>query len=99
MPTYSKTSPYYSTQQFGQFLDVLVPRPIPKNTNDITYVIDSIYQYKPQLLAYDLYNDPTLWWVFASRNPNVLVDPLFDFAAGTTIFLPTKNTLTVALGL
>ena len=99
MPTYSKTSPYYSTQQFSRFLDVLVPRPIPKNTNDITYVIDSIYQYKPQLLAYDLYNDPTLWWVFASRNPNVLVDPLFDFTAGTTIFLPTKNTLTVALGL
>jgi hypothetical protein len=99
MPTYSKTSPYYSTQQFGRFLDVLVPRSIPKNTSDTTYVIDSIYEYKPQLLAYDLYDDPTLWWVFASRNPNVLVDPLFDFTSGTTIFLPTKNTLTVALGL
>jgi len=99
MSAYSKTSPYYATQQFGRFLDVMTPRPIPKNTSDIRYVIDSIYEYKPQLLAYDLYNDPTLWWVFASRNPNVLVDPLFDFATGTTIFLPTKNTLTVALGL
>jgi hypothetical protein len=99
MPTYSKTSPYYTTQQFGRFLDVMVPRDIPKNTNDVTYVIDSIYEYKPQLLAYDLYNDPTLWWVFAKRNPNVLVDPLFDFTTGTTIFLPTKSTLVAALGL
>ena len=99
MSKYSKSSPYYSTPQFGRFLDVMTFRDIPKNTNDITYVIDSIYEYKPQLLAYDLYNDPSLWWVFACRNPNVLVDPLFDFTAGTTIFLPTKSTLTAALGL
>ena len=99
MPTFSKTSPYYNTQQFGRFLDVWNYRPIPKNTSDITYVIDSIYEHKPQLLAHDLYNDATLWWVFASRNPNVLVDPLFDFTTGTSIFLPTKSTLIAALGL
>ena len=99
MATYSKTSPYYATTKFGFFLDVLNYRNIPKNYNDTSFVITAVYNLKPQLLAYDLYGDTALWWVFASRNPNVLVDPLFDFVAGTAIFIPTKETLTQTLGL
>ena len=99
MATYSKSSPYYATQQFGPFLDVLNYRAIPKNTFDVEYVIDQIYDLKPQLLAYDLYKDTALWWVFAGRNPNVLIDPIFDFRTGRTIFIPTKQTLSQTLGL
>ena len=97
--TYSKSSPYYSTGQFGQFLDVLDYRPVPRNASDIEYKIDAVYNRRPDMLAYDLYDDASLWWVFASRNPNVLKDPLFDFTAGRTIYIPTKDTLTAALGL
>jgi len=39
-----------------------------------------------------------LWWVFAQRNPNTLVDPLFDFKEGTSIRIPTLDTLRDALG-
>mgnify|MGYP000187358642 CR=1 FL=1 len=99
MAAYSKTSPYYETQQFGSFLDVMYHRSLPKNVNDVSFTIDATYDLKPQLLAYDLYGDPALWWVFASRNPNVLKDPLFGFVAGTTIFIPTKETLVSTLGL
>ena len=99
MAVYSKTSPYYETQQFGPFLDTLAYRSIPKNINDTSYTIDEIYNLKPQLLAFDLYGDPTLWWVFASRNPNILIDPLFSFVSGTTIFIPSKDTLISTLGL
>jgi hypothetical protein len=50
-------------------------------------------------LAYDLYNDSRLWWVFAQRNPNRLKDPVFDFVAGTSIYLPDIANLKTALGI
>lgn len=99
MTTYNRSSPYYATGQFGQFLDLLEYRDIPQNQNDVEYQIDAVYQYRPDLLAYDLYQNAALWWVFAVRNPNVLKDPMFDFSAGKIIFIPTKETLTASLGL
>jgi hypothetical protein len=96
---YGKTSAYYGTGLYGNFLDVLEPRVITKQTDDVYYTIDKTYQNRPDLLAYDLYGDSTLWWVFAARNPNVLRDPLFDFVAGVTIYIPKKTTLTQDLGL
>lgn len=99
MATYSKSSPYFSTGQFGQFLDVLEYRPIPKTASDIEYVIDAVYKHRPDMLAYDLYGDSTLWWVFVSRNPNTLKDPVFDFYPGQRIFIPKKETLVATLGL
>ena len=54
---------------------------------------------RPDMLAYDLYSNSKLWWVFASRNPNTLADPFFDFTAGTSIYLPDAATLKQVLGL
>lgn len=96
---YNKLSPYYITNKFGQFLDVLNQRSIPKNVNDVKFTINAIYQYRPDLLANDLYGDPALWWVFAMRNPNIIQDPIFDFKSGKIIFVPTSETLTTALGI
>lgn len=96
---YSKASPYFSTGLYGQFLDIRINRPITKLASDNLYSIDQVYNLRPDLLAFDLYKDAALWWVFAQRNPNVLKDPLFDFVTGTTIYLPTLATLTTDLGL
>lgn len=96
--TYSKTSPYASTDTFGFFLDVANIRNIPFDASDVVYQIDAIYQYRPDLLAYDLYGDSALWWVFSVRNPNTIQDPIFDFTAGSTIYIPKKATLTTVLG-
>lgn len=96
---YSKLSPYYTTQTFGQFLDVLNYRSIPKNSLDVKYTIDAMYSHRPDLLAYDLYNYVGLWWVFAARNPNIIQDPIFDFITGQVIYIPTKETLTNTLGI
>lgn len=96
---YSKSSPYFGTGQFGPFLDILEYRSIPKNADDVEYTIDRVYKHRPDMLAYDLYGDSKLWWVFASRNPNVLKDPLFDFYPGQKIFIPKKETLVAKLGL
>lgn len=96
---YSRTSPYYDTGTFGNFLDVLTYRKIPAKTSDTYYEIDSVYHRRPDLLASDLYGNSALWWVFIVRNPNVLKDPIFDFTAGTRIYIPQKDTLNTALGI
>ena len=98
--TYPSTSPYYVTGIVnGKFLDVMVDRPIVKQQSDIYWEITLVYEYRPDLLAYDLYADSRLWWVFASRNPNTLADPFFDFTTGTSIYLPENATLISVLGL
>jgi hypothetical protein len=99
MATYSKSSPYYDTKNYGSFLDVMNNRSFRKLPSDVYYQIDRIYQYRPDLLAYDLYGDAGLWWVFAVRNPNVIKDPVFDFRPGVSIYIPKKETLITDLGL
>ena len=96
---YSKASPYANTETYGFFLDVTTFRDIPAIASDVVYQIAATYKYRPDLLAYDLYGDSALWWVFAMRNPNTIQDPVFDFLPGTTIFVPKKETITIALGL
>jgi hypothetical protein len=95
---YTAASPYFKTTSFGNFLDIMVNRPITKLPDDVLYEIDSVYEYRPDLLSQDLYGTSSLWWVFAQRNPNVLIDPLFDFIAGTRIYIPKLDTLKQDLG-
>jgi len=97
--TYKKTSPYADTRTYSFFLDVANIPQIPFDTTDVQYQIDAIYRNRPDLLAYDLYGDASLWWVFAVRNPNTIQDPVFDFLPGAIIFIPKKETITAALGL
>ncbi len=97
---YPRSSPYYNADVVnGKFLDVMNNRPIPTLPSDVYWEITTAYNLRPDLLAFDIYGDSKLWWVFASRNPNRLKDPLFDFVTGTGIYLPTSNTLQQALGL
>ena len=85
--------------RFINFLDVLKPRSFPARQDDVKYTIDRVYKHRPDLLAYDLYGDANLWWVFATRNPNVLKNPILDFIPGVSISIPKKETLVTALGL
>jgi hypothetical protein len=98
MPKYSATSAYATTPLNDYYLDVMTNRPIPRESDDIVFTINATYSNRPDLLAYDLYEHADLWWVFAQRNPNVLVNPLNDFKTGTVIFLPKISTLRSVLG-
>jgi len=98
MADYASTSPYYATGYTQFYLGPMVNRPIPKQTDDLQMIITQTYQFRPDLLAFDLYNDPGLWWVFYQRNPNTLAAPPLDFAAGVKIFLPKISTLRLTLG-
>lgn len=96
--SYSRSSPYYGTQSWGKFLDVWSSKTIKADVTDAVYQIDNIYHSRPDLLAFDLYQDSSLWWVFALRNPDVIKDPIFDFLTGTIIYVPTKATVQASLG-
>jgi alpha-L-fucosidase len=98
MAKYSNTSPYFNTSENKISLDFLNPRTITADQDDISYTIDRIYAYRPDLLAYDLYGVPGLWWVFYQRNSNTLTKPPLDFAVGTQIYLPKESTLKSTLG-
>ena len=98
MATYLPSSPYYSTSITDNDLDVLHLRNIPKADNDPFYTIAKEYEFRPDLLAFDLYGDVNLWWVFINRNPDLIKDPIFDFTAGTEIQVATKSTIETLLG-
>lgn len=98
MANYDPTSPYFQTGYSQFFLDVMINRPIPKQTDDSLFKINATYQYRPDLLAFDLYDNAGLWWVFYQRNPNTLTKPPLDFKVDTAIYLPKITTLRNVLG-
>jgi len=99
MATYTSTSPYYKTQMWGKYLDVWSGVTITPDPSDALYQIDSVYNGRPDILAFDMYKDSNLWWVFAVRNPDVIRDPLRDFQTGTIIYVPTFAVVKTALGI
>jgi hypothetical protein len=98
MANYNTTSPYFDTLYTQFYLDVMTNRPIPKENDDQVLLITDVYQYRPDMLAYDLYDLPELWWVFYQRNPNTLTAPPWDFESGKEIYLPKITTLRSVLG-
>ena len=99
MAEYSNTSPYFATDQNNISLDFLRPRTITAEEDDVSYTITQTYAYRPDLLAFDLYGSPRLWWVFAQRNPNEIEDSIYDFAPGVTIQLLKLSNLKQDLGI
>ncbi len=98
MANYTSISPYFTTGYTQFYLDVMDNRAIPRESDDQYFQINEVYQYRPDMLAYDLYGQSGLWWVFYQRNPNTLTRPPWDFAAGVNIFLPKLSTLRSTLG-
>ena len=96
---YTQDSPYANTEMHGEYLDIMAFRTIPPKDDDVVFTISMTYKYRPDLLAGDLYNNTNLWWVFQMRNPNTLVDPIYDFDVGLKIYIPKQETIEQALGL
>jgi len=98
MAKYASTSPYATTPQGSGYLGIYHPRSFDFINADIEYQIDKFYSLRPDLLAYDLYGNAKLWWVFSVRNPDVLKDPVNDFAEGTIIRIPRQDDIDAGLG-
>jgi len=97
--TYSKASPYFNTDQKSNYLDVMSIRDIPALKDDVLFTLTSQYKHRPDLLAFDIYQNEQLWWVFAMRNKDVIRDPIYDMIPGIKIFIPQFSTINKALGL
>jgi|TARA_B110000967_G_C18438410_1_gene341975 hypothetical protein len=77
----------------GWYLDVNDLPKLPKSRADRLYAVDAKYAKRPDLLAHELYGTVRLWWVFALRNPDLIIDPIEDFVSGLPIYIPTKETI------
>jgi hypothetical protein len=99
MAIYKTSSPWKDTPIENNYLTIFKIRPVSSEPDDFLYTIEPQYTYRPDLLAYDLYGDTKLWWVFTQRNMDVIQDPVYDFIAGTKIYIPKGNSLKTILGL
>ena len=95
---YDNDSPYGITGAYSFYLDVLEPRLIQPELNDVLHTLTAVHEFRPDLLAFDLYQNSKLWWVFQSRNPNAIEDPIFDFKTGLKFYLPSKQAIDNTLG-
>lgn len=96
--SYSGFSPYYNTPQTSWYLSNWEPVDVGPDASDSLIIIESKYKHRPDLLAYDKYGTVQLWWVFSSRNPDILIDPIFDMVEGVLIYIPTLEKITSVIG-
>lgn len=91
--TYKADSPYYGTPQTQWYLLPRVHREIAPHGTDQRIIISAKDHLKPYMLSYDLYGTPAYWWVFSSRNIDLIRDPIYDFTSGLEILVPTRDRL------
>lgn len=96
---YKNTSPYYKTEITNGYLGTISFRNIAAEKDDILFEVSTKYHNRPDLLAYDLYNDVSLWWVFAVRNKSIIKDPVYDLVSGAKIYLPKITAIKKSLGI
>ncbi len=90
MSQFKSTSQYLLTPIKDFYLDIMVQRSVPSSEFDNLIIIPPEYDQRPDLLSQLQYGTPRLWWVFAVRNPDILIDPINDFLAGLEIFVPAN---------
>ena len=87
---YKNNSVYKNTKLRKYYLDIFEPPIITNLENYNTITLESRYNYRPDLLAYDLYGQSELWWIFTFYNRDTIKNPIYDFKSGTQIKIP-KN--------
>lgn len=95
---YPITSPYAITPQTSWNIGLYKHRAIPADVGDREILIGLKYNLRPDRLAFDLYGSSDYWWVFLVRNMNIIRDPIWDFQAGVTIFVPSAQHLRSVIG-
>lgn len=95
---YSPNSPYAATKVNGWYLGHYVHRPIYSAPDDELITLEKKYENRPDKLSYDLYGTPEYWWVFQTRNRNVIKHPIWGMTAGIMFYAPSLNHITKSLG-
>jgi|TARA_B110000495_G_scaffold186757_1_gene185554 hypothetical protein len=91
---YKQNSPWSRTSIIEDtILDVLKKRFIFKDPYDEEYIIPQQFDERPDLCSYELYGTAKYWWIFAQRNPDIILDPIRGFTTGTVIKIPSKDNI------
>jgi hypothetical protein len=88
--TYLRSSPYYRTPQNTTYLDFWRPPLLTRTSDDLIVTLAQRHLHRPDLLSFELYRNPRAWWAFAILNPDQIVDPIYDFVPGITIYAPSQ---------
>lgn len=92
MADFHKQSSFYRKTPVKDFyLDLWIPRLITPQDDDVEAIIDPLHHKRPDKLANKLYSTPGLFWVFAIRNKDDIIDPINDFIAGRKIYIPSAQ--------
>lgn len=84
---------YRYTEKTKYFMKEYKDYNIPTDASDYVLLVEHKYENKPKLLAFDLYGDASLSWIFTYFNRDLIEDPIFDLKAGIKIIVPTKERL------
>ena len=87
---YKASSSYSNTSVNRKYLDLFQPviEQDELDQDQTTMVIQPKHHKRPDLLAYDLYGNSRLWWIFVHYNRDTIKDPIMDFKSGTKIQVP-----------
>jgi len=102
MVEYSKSSPYFDTIQKNNlvsYLDFMEFRDIPPDDTDELIIVEVAFNQRPDLLSNNLYGTVDLWWIFVVRNPDQMVDPIYDLVSELQLLVPTKQRMFRLVGL
>ncbi len=89
---YEKNSRYQHggvTESTTRFLGYWDRKIIPTDVTDSTYVIEDIYEFRPDKLAAVMYGDSRLWWLILQING--ILDIPTEFVEGRSIVIPNKE--------
>lgn len=77
---------YYDTPIIdGKFLDFLVRPDFGPADDDLYIIVEKRHEFRPYVLAFDLYNNDKLWWTFTLLNMDTLIDPIRDMREGVVL--------------
>lgn len=76
---------YYGEQKFITF-ETYLRSPYVSNGSESVMLITKGIEYRPDLVSYDVYGIPDLWWKILEANS---MNDIWDFKVGITIFIPS----------
>lgn len=93
MAVYNKNSFLKDAQNMSFYtgLNYMNLPAVESSVNDQKFLITKKYANRPDLLAFDKFGSPELWWVLVLSNPEIIKDPIQDFKEGTIIRLVTSG--------
>lgn len=77
------------------FFDLWNPPRIRETKPPTIVRVNARYLYRPDLIASDIYGDPTLFWVVAIRNG--ITFPMRDIRAGQVLYVPALEDVMAGL--